>query len=315
MTARARAVFLGTPAFAVPSLVALREVCDVVGVVCQPDKPAGRGLEITEPPVKREARALGLDVHQPTKMRDGTFAQWVRDRDVEVALVVAYGRILPADVLGAPRRGCLNVHASLLPRHRGAAPINWAILEGDDVTGVTLMQMDEGLDTGPSLASRSTPIGPDETATDLYARLATLGATLVTEELGHFLQGRLALHPQHLTDATLAPMLTKEMSRVDWNRTARQVHDQIRGLQPWPGASTVFGARRLILHRSSREGAPTLQAGAPGEVVAVTRDRIWVATADGAVALTELQLEGKKKVSAREFLAGHPIRPGTILGA
>jgi methionyl-tRNA formyltransferase len=307
-------VFLGTPAFAVPSLVALTDVADVVGVVCQPDKPAGRGLELSECPVKREARARGLEVHQPTKMRDGTFAEWIRARDVEVAIVVAYGRILPADVLAAPRRGCLNVHASLLPRHRGAAPINWAILSGDDVTGVSLMQMDEGLDTGPVLATRKTPIAIDETAAELYARLAELGASLVREELPNVLSGRLVAMPQEHDHASLAPMLTKEMSRIDWKKSARAVHDQIRGLQPWPGASTTLAARRLIVHRSTLDGAPSLQAGAPGEVVAVTKDRLWVATESGAVALTEVQLEGKKRQSVREFLVGHPVRPGVVLG-
>jgi methionyl-tRNA formyltransferase len=217
-------------------------------------------------------------------------------------------------VLSAPRHGCVNVHASLLPRHRGAAPINWAILAGDAVTGVTLMQMDEGLDTGPMLATRETPIAPDETAVELYARLAALGATLVREELPRYLAGALTAVPQDPARATHAPMLTKDMERIDWSKPARAVHDQVRGLQPWPGTSTTVGARRLIVHRTTLEGAPTLQAGAPGEVVAVTRERVWVATGAGAVALTEVQLEGKKRVAVREFLAGHPLRPGTFLG-
>src|SRR5262245_37166132 len=189
--ARPRIVFLGTPAFAVPSLRALPDVADVVAVVCQPDKPAGRGLELAEPAVKHAARELGLPVHQPAKLKDGTFAQWLREQNAEVAVVVAYGRILPPDVLAAPRRGCLNVHASVLPRHRGAAPINWAILHGDGATGVTLMQMDEGLDTGPMLAARETPIGADETAPELTARLAEFGAALLREELPRFVAGEL----------------------------------------------------------------------------------------------------------------------------
>jgi methionyl-tRNA formyltransferase len=289
-------------------------VCDVVGVVCQPDKPAGRGLEITEPPVKREAKARGLEVHQPTKMRDGTFAQWIREHDAEIAIVVAYGRILPLDVLAAPRHGCLNVHASLLPRHRGAAPINWSILSGDETTGVTLMQMDEGLDTGPMLAARQIAIGRDENAAELYARLADLGATLVRDELPNYFAGKLAPVRQDESHATLAPMLSKQMSLIDWKKTAREVHNQIRGLQPWPGASTALGAKRLIVHRSTLDDAPMLQAGAPGEVVAVTKERVWIATSNGALALTDVQLEGKKRVPVREFLAGHPLRPGTILG-
>lgn len=309
-----RAVFFGTPAFAVPSLEALLEVAEVAAVVCQPDKPAGRGLEVTPPAVKRAALARGILVHQPAKLKDGTFAAWLRALQVDVALVVAYGRILPPEVLAAPRLGCLNVHASLLPRHRGAAPINWAILSGDEVTGVTLMQMDEGLDTGPILATRETPIGPDETAEELSVRLAQLGADLVREELPKFFQGALRPIPQDNARATYAPMLTKDMARIDWRKPAQVVHNQVRGLQPWPGTWTTLGARRLIVHRTTRQGAPALQAGAPGEVVSVERDRIWVATAEGAVALTEVQLEGKRRVSVREFLAGHPLRTGTMLG-
>lgn len=312
---RPRAVFFGTPAFAVPSLVALTEVTEVVAVICQPDKPAGRGLELTEPEVKREAKARGLPVHQPTRLRDGTFSAWLRSLDVEVALVTAYGRILPPDVLAAPRRGCLNVHASLLPRHRGAAPVQWAILMGDEVTGVTLMQMDEGLDTGPILAMRSTPIGPDETAVELSQRLAQLGGQMVREELPRFFAGELVPIPQDDSRATLAPRLTKDMAWIDWRKSAREVHNQVRGLQPWPGACTTLGARRLIVHRTTLEGAPVLHAGAPGEVVAVARDRVWVATGQGAVALLEVQLEGKRRMSVRDFLAGHPLRPGTFLGA
>jgi methionyl-tRNA formyltransferase len=314
MTGRARAVFLGTPEFAVPSLRALAETADVVGVVCQPDKPAGRGLELSVPAVKRAALAMGLPVHQPTKMRDGTFAAWLRERAADVALVVAYGRILPPDVLAAPRLGCVNVHASILPRHRGAAPIQWSILSGDTTTGVTLMKMDEGLDTGPILVARALEIGADETAAELAARLSELGSVSVREDLPRFVAGSLQPQPQDAAGATLAPPLTKAMGRIDWRKTAREIHAQVRGLQPWPLASTHIGARRLIVHRTTRDGAPSLVAGAPGEVVAVAKDRIWVATGDGALGLTELQLEGKRRVGAREFLAGHPLRAGAMLG-
>jgi methionyl-tRNA formyltransferase len=287
----------------VPSLLALTEVAEVVAVVCQPDKPAGRGLELTEAPVKREARARDLPVHQPTKMRDGTFAAWLAEQRADVALVVAYGRILPPDVLAAPRLGCVNVHASLLPRWRGAAPINWAVLAGDARTGVTLMQMDAGMDTGPILTAHETAIGPDETSEALFHRLAALGAECVRADLPRYLAGQLAPAPQDESRATAAPMLTKDMARIDWRKGARAVHNQVRGLRPWPGASTTFGARRVIVHATTLEGAPVVTAGAPGEVIAVTRERIWIATPDGAVALTEVQLEGKRRVPVREFLA------------
>lgn len=312
---RPRVAYFGTPAFAVPPLAALVKLADVAAVVCQPDKPAGRGNVVTAPPVKRFALEHGLPVSQPAKLRDGVVATWLRDLHVDVAVVVAYGRILPPDVLAAPRLGCLNVHASVLPRHRGAAPIQWAILSGDAETGVTLMKMDEGLDTGPMLSIRRTPIDPDETAPSLADRLCALGVSLVEEELLHYVGGLLTPVAQDHARHTLAPILTKEMAAMDWKRPARALHDQVRGLVPWPGTSTTLGARRLMVHATSLANAPAVLAGAPGEVVAVEKDRLWVATGEGLLALTELQLEGKKRLGAREFLAGHPLRTGTLLGA
>ena len=309
-----RVVFFGTPAFAVPSLVSLTAIADVVAVVCQPDRPAGRGNVLTAPPVKLAALERGLTVRQPEKLRDGVVTAWLRELSLDVAVVVAYGRILPPDMLVAPRRGCLNVHASLLPKHRGAAPINWSIIAGDTETGVTLMQMDEGLDTGPMLAVRRAPIGPDEPAVALAATLSALGADLVREELQRYLEGALAPVAQDGSQHTLAPLLTKELGRIEWTRTAQEIHDRVRGLQPWPGCSTTLGARRLIVGATRLDEPPTVVGGAPGEVVAVTRDRIWVATSKGLVALVEVQLEGKKRVPVREFLAGHPLRTGTMLG-
>ena len=314
MSDRPRAVFFGTPSFAVPCLAALSDVADVVAVVCQPDKPVGRGNVVTAPPVKRWAEERGIPVQQPVKLRDGTFAAWLRGIAPDLAVVVAYGRILPADVLAIPRLGCVNVHASVLPRHRGAAPINWAILAGDEATGVTLMQMDEGLDTGPMLAVRHTPIGIDETAIDVSQRLQALGAELLREAVPALVAGALRATPQDGARATLAPLLHKDMARIDWRQTARQVHDRVRGLQPWPGASTTLGARRLIVGTTRLDDPPTVLGGAPGEVVAVSKDRLWVATAQGLVGITEVQLEGKKRMGVREFLGGHPIRTGTILG-
>ena len=311
---RPRVVFFGTPAFAVPPLAALTKLADVIAVVCQPDKPVGRGNVVTAPPVKRYAVEHGLPCMQPVKLRDGTVAQWLGGLSLDVAVVVAYGRILPPDVLAAPRLGCLNVHASVLPRHRGAAPIQWSILSGDAETGVTLMKMDEGLDTGPMLSIRRTLIDPDETAPSLSDRLCSLGVTLLEEELGHYVAGLLTPVPQDHSRHTLAPPLTREMAAMDWRRSARALHDQVRGLTPWPGTSTTLGARRLMVHATRLDDPPAVIAGAPGEVVAVTRDRVWVATGEGLLGLTELQLENKKRLSSREFLAGHPLRPGTMLG-
>ena len=309
-----RVAFFGTPSFAVPSLAAVAKLATVAGVVCQPDKPAGRGNHVTAPPVKQFALEHGLPCVQPAKLRDGTFAQWLRELQVDVAVVVAYGRILPPDVLAAPRLGCLNVHASVLPRHRGAAPIQWAVLAGDRQAGVTLMKMDEGLDTGPMLSIRRTDIGPDETGAELSTRLSAMGAALLEEELGHYLAGLLTPVPQDASQHTLAPPLTREMAAMDWKRPASALHDQVRALAGWPGTHSTLGARRLIVCATRLDDPPAGVAGAPGEVVAVTRDRIWVATGAGLLALVELQLEGKKRLAVKEFLAGHPLRAGAMLG-
>jgi methionyl-tRNA formyltransferase len=313
MTQRPRAVFFGTPRFAVASLDALTEVADVVGVVAQPDKPAGRGNVLTPPAVKLRAHELGIPVIQPVKVRDGALEFWLREREVDVALVVAYGRILPKAVLDTPRRGCVNVHGSLLPKFRGAAPIQWSILAMERETGVTLMQMDEGMDTGAMLSTRAVTIGEDETSEQLAVRLSALGAAIVREDLPLYLQGSLSPVPQDNALATMAPMLTKEMSEMDFRDSAQKLHAKVRGLKSWPGTSTHLGARRLIVHESTLRDAPALTAGAPGEIVRVDKDVIWVASGDGALGLTELQLEGKKRLRVREFLAGHPIRVGTVL--
>lgn len=313
MNQRPRAVFFGTPRFAVASLDALTEITDVVGVVAQPDKPAGRGQVLTPPAVKVRALELGIPVIQPAKVRDGTLEQWLRERQVDVALVVAYGRILPKPVLDAPKYGCINVHASLLPKFRGAAPIQWAILTMEKETGVTLMKMDEGMDTGPILSMRSVSIGEDESAEQLAMRLSALGAQIVRQDLPLYLQGRLTPIAQDESRASTAPMLSKAMSELDFKSSARQLHAKVRALKPWPATSTHLGMRRLIVHETTLKNAPPLIAGAPGEIVRVDKDVLWVATGDGVLGLTELQLEGKKRLRVREFIAGHPIRVGTIL--
>lgn len=303
-----RAVFFGTPQFAVPCLDALVEVANVTAVVCQPDRPQGRGLTLTPPPVKQRALELGLDVVQPTKLKTGEFAQWLRDQNADVALVVAYGRILPKDVLDAPRLGCVNVHASLLPRLRGAAPITWAIVRGEPETGVTLMQMDEGMDTGPVLASARTPIDPDETGGELGTRLSLLGAELLKREWTRLLQGALTAIPQDNTRATVAPMLRKEDGCIRWSHTAQQVHDRVRGLSPWPGAYSFVDGQRLKIHRTrvlDRE-----ESRAVGEVVEASERGIVVACARGLVALEEVQPEGGKRLKATQWLAGHRLSAG-----
>jgi methionyl-tRNA formyltransferase len=318
-SSRFRALFFGSPAFAVPSLDALHAVADVVGVVCQPDKPAGRGLALSAPAVKVRAQELGIAVVQPTKLRTGEFGQWVRDQRADVALVVAYGRILPADVLAGPRLGCVNVHASLLPRYRGAAPITWAVVRGERATGVSMMKLDEGMDTGPVFAAATTPIGDDETAGAVSERLARTGGEMTREWLPRYVAGDYVLAPQDDARATTAPILKKDDGRIDWGKSAGEIHDHVRGMNPWPGAFTTAHARSLKVHatRVLREtGAPPAGAtpAPPGVVVLADKTMLVVACGAGLVELESVQPEGKRAMRATEWLAGRGIHEGDRLG-
>jgi methionyl-tRNA formyltransferase len=308
-----RALFFGSPAFAVPSLDALRTVGEVAAVVCQPDKPAGRGLVLTAPAVKARAAELGLPVVQPTKLRTAEFAAWVRAQDVDVALVVAYGRILPEDVLSAPRLGCVNVHASLLPKYRGAAPIPWAVVNGETETGVTMMKLDLGMDTGPTFARVVTPIGPDETAGDLAARLARMGADAICEWLPKYVAGNVELDPQDETQATSAPMLEKAHGRIDWAKRAAQVHDHARGMNPWPGAFTTARGHTVKVHATRIVRGQRGPANA-GEALIADKSGVLVACGEGSVALLTVQPEGKRAMSASEWAIGRGVAAGEILG-
>jgi methionyl-tRNA formyltransferase len=307
-----RALFFGSPAFAVPSLDALCSVADVVAVVCQPDRPSGRGLALAAPPVKDRALALGLPVAQPTKLRTGEFGRWVLEQRADVALVVAYGRILPGDALSAPRCGCVNVHASLLPKYRGAAPIVWAIAHGERETGITLMKLDLGMDTGPTFACTATDIGPDETAAELSARLAVLGAQLVQRWLPAYVAGQCILEPQDDAAATLAPLLEKEHGRIDWSKPAIAIHDHVRAMTPWPGAFTILRTRTLKVHATRvRDAAP---AGQAGEVLIADKTCVLVICGTGCLELTMIQPEGKRAMPAHEWVAGRGIAKGDVLG-
>ena len=309
-----RALFFGSPAFAVPSLDALNEIADVASVVCQPDKPAGRGLTLTPPAVKVRALELGLPVVQPTKLRTGEFGAWAREQAVDVALVVAYGRILPRDVLDAPRLGCVNVHASLLPKYRGAAPITWAVVGGEAESGVTLMKLDEGMDTGATFARVVTPIAPDETAGELGERLARLGADAVRQWLPRYLAGDVTLEPQDDALATLAPMLEKDMGRVDFRKTARQVHDHVRGMSPWPGATTLCRGKVVKLH-ATRVVDGERPGAAAGTVLVADKSRVLVACGQGCVELSRVQPEGKRAMKGSDWAMGRGVAEGDVLGA
>jgi methionyl-tRNA formyltransferase len=311
---RPKAAFLGTPEFAVPCLAALLEVADVRLVITQPDKPQGRGLVLEPTPVKAFALERGLQVQQPTKARDGTLRTALAEQELDFALVVAYGKILPADVLAAPRLGCVNVHGSLLPRWRGAAPIQWAVVSGDSQTGVCLMQMDVGMDTGPVLARRVVDIEENETGGELFARLAGVSAGLVRDELPRFFRGELTPEPQPERGVTHARMIEKADGALDFTASAQAVHDRARGFSPWPGAFSVLLGKRIKVHRL-RVVTRTGKLAAPGSVLATASDGIVVACGEGAVRIEELQLDGKKRVSAQAFLAGYPLSTGTRLGA
>jgi methionyl-tRNA formyltransferase len=313
-----RALFFGTPKFSVASLDALVEIAEVVGVVCQPDKPIGRGLKMAAPPVKERAIALGIPVVQPTKLRTGEFAAWARDQKADVALVIAYGRILPQDVLDAPRLGCVNVHASLLPSYRGAAPIAWAIVRGETKTGITLMKMDAGMDTGDMLEVHETPIGDDETAGELAERLSAIGADAVRAGLPRFVRGELVATPQDHARATTAPLLEKEMGRIDWTQSKKRIHDHVRGMNPQPMAFTTARGKRVIVHAARAFDGSASRDAVPGEIVIADKTRVVVAAGEGGRDLVELervQLEGKRPIRGAEWFLGRGIAERDVLGA
>jgi methionyl-tRNA formyltransferase len=297
---------------AVPALRALANISELVGVVCQPDRPAGRGLSLAEPAVKQAARELGVEVHQPVKVKTGTLHEWIAERRADVAVVLAYGRILPAAVLSAPRVGCLNLHASLLPKYRGAAPINWAIVQGEHETGIALMHMDEGLDTGPVYTRHALPIGPTETAGELAPRLAELAARVVEQDVPRVVSGELHATPQNDAEATFAPPITREHTRIAWERPAPTIVNLIRGMAPRPGAYTTLRGKTLrVLAAATVADA---MGHAPGTVVVADRSRVLIATAGGAVELLYAQLEGKKVLPARDLVNGRALTDGDVLG-
>ena len=309
---RFRIVFFGTPAFAVPSLQALLDGPDtVVGVVCQPDRPAGRGQQLRTPPVKQLAQQHGLAVAQPLRLKSGEFPEQLRAWSPDLAVVAAYGRILPAPMLATPRRGCINVHASLLPKYRGAAPIQWAVLNGEPETGVTIMQMNERMDEGDVYLQRTTPIGVDETYGALQARLAGIGAAALRDALAGLAAGSLVATPQDHAGATLAPLTHKEQGAIDWTRAAVDIARAVRGFNPWPSAFTTLGGKRLKLYRAHALDAAS--DALPGTVVA-TAGGIRVATGAGVLAVEELQLEGRKALDAATFARGSGLTVGERLG-
>lgn len=301
-----RILFMGTPEFAVASLRRLvedgHEIC---GVFTQPDKPKNRGHKLTFSPVKEYALTQNLPVYQPLKMRDGEAEALVKQLAPELIVVAAYGKIIPEEILNTPPYGSINVHSSLLPKYRGAAPINWAILDGEAETGVSIMYMAKELDAGDVILQKTTPIGEQEDAQALTARLAELGAQALSEAVEALRNGTASRTPQDASRQTYASMLSREMSPIDWNRTARQINCQVRGLIPWPCATTELAGQRFKIYETAL-GRET--AAAPGTVLSAGKQGIEVACGDGrSLYLTQLQAEGGKRMAAAAYLLGHPM--------
>ncbi|MEY4705553.1 MAG: 10-formyltetrahydrofolate:L-methionyl-tRNA(fMet) N-formyltransferase [Nitrospirota bacterium] len=307
-------VFMGTPDFAAASLEALLKSDDVVvGVVTQPDRPKGRGQVLTPSPVKLLAQREKIPLLQPLKMKDPEFLQALAGWKPDLIAVTAFGRILPPAVLSLPPRGCINVHGSLLPKYRGAGPIQWAIINGERETGITTMLMDEGMDTGAMLLQEAIPITDDDTAGTLAPRLAELGGRLLVETIARLKAGTLVPQQQDSSQATMAPLLKKEDGLIDWTLPAMALANRVRGLAPWPGAHTsVPGGDRWTIWRAQALPGPAMKP--PGAVVAVTSEAIHVATGEGVLALLELQPANSRRMAVSQYLAGHSVALGLQLG-
>lgn len=307
------AVFMGTPDFAVPSLQALNEAgYNVAAVFTQPDKPKGRGMKLTPPPVKEYAVTHGIEVYQPQSLKreTETVTPLIKRMSPDVIVVAAYGKILSPEILAIPKYGCVNVHGSLLPKYRGAAPIQWTVLNGDEYGGVTTMLMAEGMDTGDMLLKRAVKVDENETSAEYYDRLSHVGAELLIETLEKLTAGKILPEPQDEALATHAPMLTKDMSPTDFGMSAERVRSHINGLSDWPCASAVYDGKRLKLFRaavSKKDG----HCGVPGEII--DEKSFEIACGSGSIKLLEIQSEGGKRMAASDYLRGKPVKRGSIL--
>ena len=306
-------VFLGTPQFAVPTLRHLLESSHTVaGVLTQPDRPRGRGQKVSYAPIKALALERGIPVFQPDRLKPPDVAEALRAWQPDIGVVAAYGRIIPEHLLTIPRFGMINVHASLLPNYRGAAPVHRAVINGDPETGVTIMRVVKELDAGPMFAKVTCPIGPDETSDVVEQALAGLGARLLIDVLGQIATGTACEEPQDDSMATYAPRVTKEEGLIEWTQSAQQIHNRIRGLYPWPHAYTYLNGTRLILLRSAF--VTSSKGSAPGTILEVTPDAIHVATGDGELAILEIQPEGRRAMRVHDFVLGHKLAPRDVFG-
>ncbi|MDR5658323.1 methionyl-tRNA formyltransferase [Serpentinicella sp. ANB-PHB4] len=308
-----KVLFMGTPDFAVPCLEKLvDEKYDVVGVFTQPDKPKGRGKRLVHTPVKDAALKHGLKVYQPTKIREETTINLIKQLVPEVIIVVAYGQILPKSILDLPLKGCINVHASLLPKYRGAAPINWAIINGESITGITTMYMDEGLDTGDMILKESIDIHEDDTAGDLHDKLANLGSELLIKTLEDITNGKLRRVKQDDKEATYCQKLTKDLGEIDWCRPAKEIRNLVRGTIPWPTAYTTYLNKKMKVWKTSViKGEHNYRSGT---IIDITQNGIDVATGKDILRIQELQFSGGKRLKVEDFLRGNTIDKNIILG-
>jgi methionyl-tRNA formyltransferase len=306
-----RVVFMGTPAFAVPSLRALVEAgCDIAAVFTQPDRPVGRGHKLSSPPVKQAAVELGLEVYQPERAKTDAVYAYLQEKHPDVIVVVGYGQIISQRVIDLPRYGCVNVHSSLLPHLRGAAPINWAVVRGDTVTGVTTMQIVKKLDAGDILAVAETPIGPDEHAPVVAERLAAMGSQLLIETLAGLVAGEITPVPQDHAASTYAPIMKREDGRINWAAPAQEIYNRLRGFDPWPGAFTFFRGKRLHVQQAQVEDG----RATPGSML-IDGNELKVGCGDGILRVLEVQMEGKRAMLVAAFINGYRPESGELLGA
>jgi len=316
LTRSLRIVFMGTPAFAVPTLQAILDGENhVVGVYTQPDQPSGRGMTLHAPPVKQLAEAHGISVFQPVKLRTPEALEPLRAWQPDLIVVVAYGKMLPNSVLTLPPLGCINVHASLLPKYRGAAPIQWAIANGEKETGVTIMRIIERMDAGDILLQKALPIAGEDTGGSLHDKLSALGAEALSEALSLLKQDQLIARPQNEAEVTYAPIIKKEDGRIDWSWSAVAIERRIRAFNPWPSAYTTVTGKLLKIFKAHPEKALAHPSMTPGAVTEVSPVHLLIATGEGLLSLLEVQLEGKRRMSIEEFLRGHAIKPGMNFGS
>jgi methionyl-tRNA formyltransferase len=308
-----KAIFMGTPEFAVPCLDAMiKEKFELLAVFTQPDKPKGRGKKIMTPPVKELAVSNKIPVFQPSNLKGSESLELIKKINPDIIVVVAYGHILPKSILELPPFGCINVHASLLPKYRGAAPINWAIINGEEKTGITTMYMDAGLDTGDMILAEELVIGSDETAEELQARMSALGAEVLIKTLGFVETGNVVRVQQKNEESSYAPMMSKELGRIDWQKPASEIRNLVRGTIPWPTAFTTYKGQPMKIFKC-REHV-TDKACEAGKIISVARDEIVVGTGLNMIGIQELQFSGGKRLSVKDFLVGNHFEEGVILG-